>query len=120
LLQGFRWVPADGLILGELVLVAGTGAAMGYVTGFRGAGRALQHRLTAPGLGLWAVFVAIRVGFFALAAALGANLLEASGVIVLSFGVNRLAASLVVRRRARTLLSAGAAAAPVSLSALRQ
>ncbi len=36
---------------------------------------------------------------FALAARLGAPLLETTGAILLSFGLNRLASALVVRRR---------------------
>ncbi|MFD2469941.1 hypothetical protein [Amycolatopsis silviterrae] len=93
---GFR--AADWLLAGELVLVAGTGAAMGRVTRFRRAD-GLQYRLTGPGIALWAVFLAIRIGSFALAGVLGAHLLDATGLILVSFGVNRLAASLVVRHR---------------------
>ncbi|WP_370935198.1 hypothetical protein [Amycolatopsis sp. cg13] len=93
---------ADWLLVGELVLVAGTGTAMGYVTRFRQAG-GLQYRLTGAGIVLWAVFLAVRVGSFALASVLGAHLLDATGLILVSFGVNRLAASLVVRRRIRSV-----------------
>ncbi|MYW89420.1 hypothetical protein G3I59_01920 [Amycolatopsis rubida] len=89
---------ADWLLIGELVLVAGTGAAMGCVTRFRQAD-GLQYRLTGAGIALWAVFLAVRVGSFALAGVLGAHLLDATGLILVSFGVNRFAASLVVRRR---------------------
>lgn len=94
-------VAADWLILAELALVAVTGTAMGYVTHFRSAGSRLQYRLTGVGLILWAAFVAIRVGNFGLANLLGANLAEATGLILLSFGVNRWAAIAVVRRRAK-------------------
>jgi hypothetical protein len=97
---GLRWSSADWLIVAELALVAITGAAMGRVTRFRTVGDRLQYRLTGLGVVLWAVFVAIRVGDFALADVLGANLADATGLILLSFGVNRLMASLVVRRRA--------------------
>lgn len=89
---------ADWLLVGELVLVAGTGAAMGRVTRFRRAD-GLQYRLTGAGIALWAVLLAIRIGSFALASVLGARLLDATGLILVSFGVNRLAASLVVRHR---------------------
>ncbi|WP_163570375.1 hypothetical protein [Fodinicola feengrottensis] len=41
----------------------------------------------------------IRVGSFVVAAQVGAHLLETTAAIMLSFGVNRLASSLVVRRR---------------------
>jgi len=47
---------------------------------------------------LWAVFVVIRLGNFVLANLLGANLAEATGLILPSFGVNRLVAIAVVRR----------------------
>ena len=94
--EGFQ--RADWLLAGELVLVAGTGTAMGYVTRFRQAD-GLQYRLTGAGIVLWALFLAIRIGSFALASVLGAHLLDATGLILVSFGVNRLAASLVVRHR---------------------
>ncbi|MET9259653.1 hypothetical protein [Amycolatopsis sp. NPDC004079] len=94
--------PADWLLVGELVLVAGTGTAMGRVTRFREA-NGLQYRLTGAGIALWAVFLAIRIGSFALASVLGAHLLDATGLILVSFGVNRLAASLVVRHRIQSV-----------------
>jgi hypothetical protein len=105
---GFHWVAADWLVVAELGLVAVTGTVMGYVTHFRRACGQLQYRLTGVGLILWAVFVAIRVGNFALANQLGANLAEATGLILLSFGVNRLAAIAVVRHRAEALISENA------------
>lgn len=101
---GFAWVPADWLIIAELGLVAITGTAMGYATHFRHAGDSLQYRLTWIGIFLWAVFVAVRVGNFAVAHALGAKLAAATGLILISFGINRLAAITVVRRRARSVL----------------
>jgi len=79
--------------------VAGTGAAMGRATRFRDED-GLRYRLTGPGIALWAVFLAIRVASFVLAGVLGARMLDATGLILVSFGVNRLAAALVVRRRA--------------------
>jgi hypothetical protein len=101
--EGSHWVQADWIIMGELVLVAMTGTAMGYVTRFRIMRGRLQYRLTAAGVALWGVFLGIRVGFFFLAAAYGATLGDATGLILLSFGVNRLAATAVVRRRALEL-----------------
>jgi hypothetical protein len=102
---GFQWVPGDWFIVGELALVAITGTAMGYVTRFRSVDKRLEYRLTGPGVGLWAVFVGIRLGFFLLATAFGAGLAGATGLILLSFGVNRLAAILVVRHRAEAILA---------------
>lgn len=103
---GFAWVPADWLIIAELGLVAITGTAMGYATHFREANDHLQYRLTWIGIILWGVFVGVRIGNFVLASALGANLAAATGLILLSFGINRLAAIAVVRRRALSLLAA--------------
>lgn len=102
---GFRWVAANWLIAAEIALVALTGTAMGCATHFRTSRKTLQCRLTGIGIALWAVFVVIRVGDFALAGTLGANLADATGVILLSFGVNRLAAIVVVRRRAASRLA---------------
>lgn len=103
---GFRWVPADWILLGELLLVAVTGTVMGQVTRFRTDKGQLQYKLSPDGVWLWATFIAIRMGFFFLASAMGANLAEATSLILLSFGVNRLAAILVVRRRADRILAA--------------
>lgn len=102
---GFHWVAADWLIVAELALVAITGTAMGYVTHFREVSGRLQYRLTGVGVLLWAVFVAIRIGNFALANLLGASLVGATGLILLSFGINRLAAIIVVRKRAAALIA---------------
>jgi len=102
---GFAWVPADWLIVAELGLVAITGTAMGYATHFRQTDGRLQYRLTWAGIILWAIFVAIRVGDFVLASTLGANLADATGLILLFFGVNRLAAILVVRHRAEARIA---------------
>lgn len=103
--SGFRWVPGDWVVVGELALVALTGTAMGHVTRFSAERGQLRYRLTVPGLWLWAGFVAIRLGSYGLASALGADLADATGLILLSFAVNRLAAVLVVRRRAEEILA---------------
>ena len=103
---GFHWVPGDWFVLGELALVALTGTAMGFVTRFRPNQERLQYKLTAVGLWLWLAFVAIRIGSFWLASVFGANLGAVTGLILLSFGVNRLAAIVVVRRRAGEILAA--------------
>lgn len=96
---GVDWRAPDWLIVAELLLVAFTGTAMGYVTHFRRVGDQIQYRLTKIGIFLWALFIVVRIANFALADALGANLADATGLILLSFGINRLAAILVVRRR---------------------
>lgn len=102
---GFHWVAADWIVIAELLLVAVTGTIMGHVTRFRTAQGRLQYRLSTAGLWLWLLFVGIRVGSFLLASALGASLADATGLILLSFGANRIAAVLVVRRRAQAILS---------------
>lgn len=100
---GFHWVAGDWIIVGELALVAVTGTIMGLVTRFRALDAQLQYKLSRAGIWLWVLFIGIRLGSFYLASALGANLAEATGLILLSFGANRLAAILVVRRRAEAL-----------------
>jgi len=72
--QGFTWVSAEWLIAGEPGAGCSHGDRDGHVTHFRGGGPLLQYRLTVPGLVLWAVFIVVRAGFFALAARLDANL----------------------------------------------
>lgn len=103
--SGFHWVAADWLVVAELAMVAITGTMMGYATRFRVKSGRLQYRLTGIGVLLWAVFVAVRVANFALAGALGADLGEATGLILLSFGINRLAAILIVRYRATSIVT---------------
>lgn len=113
---GFRWEPADWIIIGELLLVAVTGSIMGYMTRFRTVEEHLQYKLSPMGIWLWALFVLIRAGSFYLASSLGTNLAEATGLILLSFGANRLAAIVVVRRRAeRVLASTSGDPSPTSL-----
>jgi hypothetical protein len=87
------------VVCAEAVLVFGTGTAMGWMTQFRQRGGVLSYRLVPEGMILWGVFLAIRVGSLFLAGRFGAHLLDTTGAIMVSFGINRLANSLVVRRR---------------------
>ena len=113
--RGFSWAAGDWIVVAELVLVAATGTAMGYVTRFRrrparsisapDQDAPLQYKLTSPGLWLWVGFVVIRVASYYLAARRGADVGRATGLVLISFGINRVAAVLVVRRRARRLPS---------------
>jgi hypothetical protein len=89
----------SALLAAELALVALLGATMGGLMQLRADDTGWRYRLSPRGIALWALFVAIRVGMFALAARLGAPLLETTGAILLSFGLNRLASALIVRRR---------------------
>lgn len=86
------------LLAAELALVGLLGATMGWLMQLRADGAGWRYRLSPRGIVLWALFVAIRVGIFALAARVGAPLLETTGAILLSFGLNRLASAFVVRR----------------------
>ncbi len=56
------------LLAAELALVGLLGTTMGWLMQFRAAGAGWRYRLSPRGLVLWALFVAIRVGIFALAA----------------------------------------------------
>lgn len=111
LVAGFGWLVWEiatgepltlltaGAFAAELVLVSATGTVMGIATRMRDAGGALRYKLTAWGILLWAVFLGARIGSFVVAYRLGAHLLETTPAIMISFGANRLASSLVVRRR---------------------
>jgi hypothetical protein len=93
------------VVCAEAVLVSATGMAMGWMTQIRERNGVLSYRLVPGGLVLWGVFLAIRVGSFVLAGRLGAHLLDTTGAITVSFGINRLANSVVVRRRIKHLES---------------
>ncbi|MDP9777719.1 hypothetical protein J2S58_001342 [Nakamurella flavida] len=105
---GVDWRPGDWFVLAEVGLVAVAGIAMGRVTRFRFHRERLQYRLTTPGLGLWAAVVAARVATVLSAARFGADVSGASGLLLISFGVNRLAAAVVVSRRVRAASIAAA------------
>ena len=71
-------------------------------------GNHADRRAGVRGLDRLALLMVIRVGIFALAARFGAPLPETTGAILLSFGINRLASALVVRRHlARQELATG-------------
>lgn len=90
-----------GVIGLEAVLVCGTGLAMGLMTQFRQSSGRVNCRLSPAGVLLWLAFLAIRIGSFILADRLGFQLLDTTGAILVSFGVNRLAAALVIRHKLR-------------------
>jgi hypothetical protein len=94
-------VSGAAVFAAELLLVAATGTLMGTRYRFRDAPAGQQCRLNRSGVVLWAVFVCIRVAALILAAQLGAKFLETTGAVLMSFATNRLAASLVVQRRAQ-------------------
>ena len=83
----------------EALLVFATGCAMGLLTQLREHGGVLSSRLAPSGVVLWCFFLTVRVGSFLLADKLGAHLLDTTGAITISFGLNRLASSLIVKDR---------------------
>jgi hypothetical protein len=92
------------IVIGALVSMA-IGAVMGRITTFRIAdgadekGRRVQSRTGGAGMGLWIALIAVRVGFDALGAVLGAHLVTSVGVILLTIAANRAAAALVMDSR---------------------
>ena len=90
-----------GVVGFEAILVCGTGLAMGLMTQFRRSSGHVSYRLLPTGGLLWLVFLAIRIGSFILADKLGFHLLDTTGAILVSFGINRLAAALVIRHKLR-------------------
>lgn len=90
---------AVGIACVEIALVSLTGVAMGLMTQIRKRNGVLSYRLAPYGLVLWGAFIAIRIGSFVVAGRIGAPLLETESAIMVSFGINRLASSVVVKRR---------------------
>ena len=89
-----------GVVGIEAILVCGTGLVIGLMTQFRQSSGHVSYRLLPTGVLLWLVFLAIRIGSF-LADKLGFHLLDTTGAILVSFGINRLAAALVIRHKFR-------------------
>jgi hypothetical protein len=86
----------------ELLLSVGIGAAMGRLAAFRSApdgSGALQTRSGWLGASLWAVLIAVRIGFDVVGASLGAHLLTQTGVILVLLAASRATAALVTRAR---------------------
>lgn len=102
-LKGATVTALDGTLFAvELLLSVGIGAAMGRLAVFRSApdgSGALQTRTGWVGAALWAVLIAVRIGFDALGASLGAQLLTQTGVILVLLAASRATAALVTRAR---------------------
>ncbi len=90
---------AIGILAVELVLVSMIGLIMGQLSMLRAIEGQEFYRQSSIGILLWALFLVVRIGSFALARAFGIHILETTGVILISFGLNRLASALVIRRR---------------------
>jgi hypothetical protein len=90
------------LLVVELLMSIGIGAAMGRLALFRadpnGSG-AIQSRTGWTGASLWAVLIAVRIGFDVVGSALGAQLLTRTGVILVLLAASRATAALVIRIR---------------------
>jgi hypothetical protein len=96
----------DITIIGiELVLAVVIGLAMGRMTVFRVAqtadakGRRIETRSGPAGAVLWIVLIVVRVGLDVVGGMMGAHLLTATGVILLTVAVSRAAAALVMDSR---------------------
>lgn len=102
-LHGATVTALDGALLAiELLLSVGIGAAMGRLAAFRAAPEApsvLQTRTGRVGASLWAVLIAVRIGFDALGSSLGAHLLTRTGVILVLLAASRATAAVVIRAR---------------------
>ncbi|AMM19720.1 hypothetical protein AX769_05630 [Frondihabitans sp. PAMC 28766] len=86
----------------ELVIAVVIGLMMGKLTTFRTAarpdskGRVIEARSGRAGAALWVVLILVRVGLDVLGGVMGAHLLTATGVILLTVAVSRAASALVI------------------------
>jgi len=108
------------LLLIELVISFGLGAAMGQMATFRtrsqresdvtnrrgertapwsASSSVTETRTGGLGVALWLVLIVVRVGIDFFAAGLGATLITATGTILIALAVNRAARSLVISHR---------------------
>lgn len=121
-----------GMLLIELVLGAGVGAAIGVFAHLRPVSQAsldahaaraaargnpvhegapeFETRNGVLGLVLWFALMAARVGLVFGAQSLGVHTIQSSGVILLMLAVNRLARSAVILSRAQRVLAGPAGA----------
>ncbi|MCU1529201.1 MAG: hypothetical protein JWP75_2964 [Frondihabitans sp.] len=104
--KGLTIHSVDIVLIGvELVISIGTGLLMGRLTTFRTAqtpdarGRLIEARTGGVGAALWIVLIVVRIGIDVIGGYMGAQLLTATGVILLSVAINRAAAALVLDGR---------------------
>lgn len=95
--------PTDITFIGiELAIAVVIGLMMGRLTTFRTAarpdskGRTIEGRAGVGGAVLWVVLIGVRVGLDVLGGVMGAHLLTATGVILLTVAVSRAASALVI------------------------
>lgn len=97
--------PDITMIAIELVVATAIGLVMGRLTVFRVAespdskGRRIEARSGPAGAVLWVVLIVVRIGLDVVGGALGAHLLTATGVILLTVAASRAAAALVMDAR---------------------
>lgn len=104
--KGLSVGPIDvTLIAVELAFAVVLGLIMGRITVFRRAaapddeGNVLESRSGGLGMTLWIALIAVRIGIDVAGSALGAHLLTATGVILLTIAANRAASALVLDSR---------------------
>ena len=98
-------------LLIELAISLAVGAGMGRLTSFRtdpARPHELQARTGGAGVALWVVLIALRVGLDLLGSALGAQVVTATGVILILLAATRASSALVARTRAPQLTPARA------------
>lgn len=88
----------------ELVLAVAVGVVMGRITVFRAAapdakGNTIEAKSGRAGMALWIGLIAVRIGLDVVGGLLGAHVLTATGVILLTVAANRAAAAFVVDAR---------------------
>ncbi|GAA4674266.1 hypothetical protein [Frondihabitans cladoniiphilus] len=93
------------LVAFSLVSSIVIGLIMGRITHFRVAsapdekGRTIESRTGGQGAALWIVMIALRVGTDVAGSMLGSQLITATGLIILSIGINRAASALMIDGR---------------------
>jgi hypothetical protein len=96
----------DITIIGiELVLAVVIGLMMGRLTVFRVAstpdskGRTIESRSGGAGAALWVILIVVRVGLDVVGGMMGAHLLTATGVILITVAASRAASALMIDGR---------------------
>lgn len=98
-------VPDLTIIGVELVIAVVIGLLMGKLTVFRVAatpdskGRRIEARSGPAGAALWVALIVVRIGLDVVGGMLGAHLLTATGVILLTVAVSRAASALMMDGR---------------------
>lgn len=104
--KGLTVGPVDIALIGvELAVAVTVGLLMGRATVYRIAatadakGRRIEARSGVAGAALWVVLIALRLGLDVVGGLMGAHLLTATGVILLTVAASRAASALIVDAR---------------------